>query len=80
MVDKVWPTAKKDLEKTLAQTKKLIAEGEKHLKEFTEKSVEQTRRVSLGIRREKVYYDLGRLVARTAPAKWKTTKKIIGRP
>jgi hypothetical protein len=75
-VDELWPKTKKEWEATLEKTKKLIAQGEEHLKTFSEQSVRKTRQISLSLKREKLYYELGKLVAHTAPVKWKMTKKI----
>jgi len=72
----LWPKTKKELEKALDSTKKAIDTGEKYLKELSEKGIEKTRKISLSLKREKIYYELGRAVAMTAKSKWQDAKEI----
>jgi len=72
----IWPNTKKELEKMMKNAKKMLDKGETHLKDFSEKSVNQTKKISLGLQKEKIYYDLGKVAARTPTGKWKITKKI----
>ena len=37
--NKVWPQTKKELEKGMESTKKMIIEGEKHIKALSQKSI-----------------------------------------
>jgi len=72
----VWPNTKKELEKMMKNAKTMLDKGEAHLKDFSEKSINQTKKISLGLQKEKIYYDLGKTTARTPTSKWKTTKRI----
>ena len=76
VIDKVWPKTKVELEKGLEQAKILLAKGEVHAKDLSKKGVKQTKKMSLRLKKEKVFYDLGKEVARTAANKWTTSKKI----
>lgn len=76
VVDKVWPKTKKELEKAIKNAKKYLAKGEEYFTEISEKGVKQTKRLCLGLKKEKLCHDLGKAVAVTAAAKWKTNKKI----
>ncbi len=76
VVDKVWPKTKKELEKAIESAKKYLVKGEGYLKDVSEKGIEQTKKMSLSLKREKLYRDLGKVAADTAMTKWKTTKKI----
>jgi len=74
--DKVWPQAKKELDKGVKNAKKMLAKSEKYLKELSEKGVAQTKKVSLSIKREKAYYDLGKAISAVPSTKWKDSRKI----
>jgi len=54
----------------------MIDKGEKYLKNVSEKGAQQTKKLSLSLNREKLYYDLGKLVSRTPKTKWKSNQKI----
>lgn len=76
IIENAWPKTKKELEKTINNAKGLIEKGEQHLREVSEKSVANAKKLSLGLKREKLYYNLGKLASSTAQAKLATTKKI----
>jgi len=76
VVDKLWPQAKKELDKGVKNAKKMLAKSEKYLKELSEKGVAQTKKLSLSIKREKAYYDLGKAVSAVSSTKWKVSRKI----
>lgn len=73
---KHWPNTKKELEKGIDNAKKMLSTGEKHVRQFSEKSAERTRKIALQVKRERLVYDLGKTIAKTAKNKWNTTKKI----
>ena len=75
-VDKLWPKTKKELEKALKSTKKMIDKGEKYLKAGYEKGLENTKILSLNIKKEKLYYDLGRQVGHIPKTKWGSSSKV----
>lgn len=76
VVDKLWPKTKKELESAICNAKKFMVKSEKYLKSVSEKGVKETKKLSLGLKKEKIFYDLGKAVVKTAPARWKTDKKI----
>lgn len=73
---KLWARTKKDLDKALEETTSLIKKGEQHLKEMSEKSKERLELMSLKLKRENLYYKLGKAVASTSKSKWLENKKI----
>ncbi len=74
--EKHWPRAKKELEKGIDNAKKMLSAGEKHLRQFSEKSAEKTRKITLQVKKERLIYDLGKTLSATAKNKWSTSKKI----
>jgi len=74
--DNLWPQAKKEVDKGVERAKKMLAQSEKYLKKLSEKGAAQTKKLSLSIKREKAYYDLGKAVSAAPSTKWKTTCKI----
>ncbi len=77
VVERLWPKAKKELDKGVKNAKKMLIQSEKYLKVLSEKSAIQTKKISLSLKREKAYYDLGKAIASTATTKWKTNRKVI---
>ena len=75
-MDKIWPKTRKELEKALKNTKKLIVKGEKQVKTLSEKGAEQTKKLSLSLKKEKLCYDLGKVVANMPQNKWVKSKKV----
>jgi len=76
VIEKVWPKTKKELEKAIESAKKMLIKGEEHLKDFSEKGIEKTKKMSLSLKKEKLYYDLGKTIAATAASKWANDKKV----
>ncbi len=76
VAEKIWPMTKQELEKGIDNAKKMMVKGEKYLKSVSEKSINQTKKLSLSLRKEKLYYDLGKTVASMAATKFKSSKKI----
>ena len=74
--DKVWPKAKKELDKGVKNARKMLVKSEKYLKELSEKGAAQTKKLSLSLKREKAYYDLGKAVSALPTTKWKTDRKV----
>ena len=75
-VDNLWPKTRKELEKAIEETKKVIARGESYIKAVSARSVDKTRKISLSMKREKLYYILGKNIAKTPKSKWNSDKKI----
>ena len=75
VINEVWPKARKELEKIAKETKVLINKGEKEMVKITDKSVRGIKSVELQLKKEKLYYDLGKLIAQKSPKSWSETKK-----
>ncbi len=75
-VDRLWPKAKKELDKGMRNAKKMLATSETYLKKLSVKGAAETKKISLSLKREKAYYDLGKATASVAVTKWKTSRKI----
>ncbi len=76
IAEKVWPKTKKELEKGMKSAKEMLNKGEKYLKDVSDKGREKTKKLSLTLRREKLFYDLGKAAATTVKTKWNSSKKI----
>jgi len=74
--EKVWPKTRKELESVLKNTKGMIDKGEKYLKNVSDKGAQKTKKLSLSLNREKLYYDLGKLVSKTPKTRWNSNQKI----
>ncbi|HDI46148.1 MAG TPA: hypothetical protein ENF60_02315 [Candidatus Omnitrophica bacterium] len=72
----IWKRTKKDLEAVVSETSKLIKKGEKQVKEISERSRLKLEIMNLKLKREKLYYTLGKSIAGTSPSKWSQNKKI----
>lgn len=66
------------VEKAIETTKETFRKGEDYLKEVSEKGVKETKKISLGLKREKLCYELGKTVAETPKTKWQSSKEIDG--
>jgi len=75
-ISQVWTRTKKDLDSALDETARLLKSGERHLKGISEKSREKLELMSLKIKRENLYYKIGKTVALTQKSKWPESKKI----
>ncbi|MCF7872855.1 MAG: hypothetical protein K9L80_01440 [Candidatus Omnitrophica bacterium] len=73
---KHWPHARKELEKGIDNAKKMLSTGEKQIRQLSERGAERTRKIALQVKKERLIYDLGKTIAKTAKNKWNTTKKI----
>ncbi|MDD3296831.1 MAG: hypothetical protein PHU64_05670 [Candidatus Omnitrophica bacterium] len=76
VVEKIWPKTQVELEKAIKNAKKLLNSGEKYLKDVSEIGKKNTQKISMNIKREKLCYDLGKLISSTSQSKWATDKKI----
>lgn len=63
IINDLWPKAKKELEVALDTSKVLLKKGESYLKDLSDKSVKEAKKLSLNLSREKLYYDLGKVIA-----------------
>ncbi len=72
----IWKRTRKDLDAVVSETSKLIKKGEKQVKEISEKSRLKLEIMNLKLKREKLYYTLGKSIAGISPSKWTQNKKI----
>ncbi len=72
----IWKLTRDEFDTAMDETSKLIKKGEEHVKSFSGKSKEKLELISAKLRRENLYYQLGKAVSSTAKAKWKDSKKI----
>jgi hypothetical protein len=76
IVHKVWPKTKKELESALKNTKTMLTKGEAYIKDVSEKGVKNTKKMSLSLKKEKLYYTFGKLAINTPKANWDTNKRM----
>ena len=76
ILTKLWQTSQKDFEKITKETSKLLKKGEEALKEVSQKSKEKLELVSLTLKRERLYYRLGKLITTLPKSSWEKSKKI----
>ncbi len=76
VAEKIWPKTKKELEKAIDNARKIIDKGEDYLKVVSEKSIAKTRKLSLGLQKEKLYYALGKALLSVPKSRWSKDKKI----
>ncbi|MCK4518812.1 MAG: hypothetical protein KAU12_01710 [Candidatus Omnitrophica bacterium] len=76
-IDTLWETSKKDLEKIMKNAERLAKEGERYIKDKSEKGKKQLEIAALSLQREKLYYELGKVLAKTPKSKWAITKKAL---
>lgn len=79
VIDRLWPRAKKDLEKGIQDARILIDKGEQHVIAMTDRGAQNVRAIALHMKREKLCYELGKSVSKVSPKRWSETKKIVAR-
>ena len=75
-IDSLWKSAKKDLEKVLKDTTRLIKKGEDYIKDFSEKGKDKLEKLTLSLQREKLYYELGKIISNLPKKRWTENKRI----
>ncbi|MDD4294026.1 MAG: hypothetical protein PHP69_00760 [Candidatus Omnitrophica bacterium] len=76
LINDNWPKTKKEFERVLKTTMQLLSQGETYLKEVSEKGLKETKKISLKLKKEKMYYELGKLVAKTPQSKLGNNQNI----
>lgn len=74
--DHLWKEAKKDMEKFLTDTSRLIKQGEVQLKDASEKGREKMEKMGYALRKERLYYELGKKTASLPRSQWENNKRI----
>jgi len=72
----IWPKTRKELEKALNTSKTAIDQGEKYIKTLSEKGIENAKKIVVSFKKEKLYYELGRVIAATHKSKWHESDTI----
>jgi len=75
-IDSLWRSAKKDLEKVLKDTTKLMKKGEEYIKDLSEKGKDKLEKLTLSLQREKLYYELGKAISNLPKKRWTENKRI----
>jgi len=65
-----WPKTKKGIGIAINSTKKVIDSGEQYIKKLSLQGINKTKEISLSLKREKLYYKLGRLIIVTPNHEW----------
>ena len=76
-VDKLWKVSKNDLDKVVKEAEIWIKKGERYIKDQSEKGKKQLERAALALQREKLYYELGKAIAKLPKTKWAVNIKSI---
>lgn len=77
-IDKVWPRTKVELEKAARTTKLLIDRGEVEVRKVSKQGFREVKKLSLTLKKDALYFRLGKSVATTAAEEWGTNRKIHG--
>lgn len=75
-INKLWESTKKDLEKALKDTNNLVKKGEGYIKDVSEKGKEKLEAMRLTLKKEKLYYELGKTVSSLPKSRWVKNKKV----
>lgn len=75
-IEKVWAKTRKDFDKIIANTQKAIEKGEEYAKQISQKSSIQIKKISLNLKKEKLYYNLGKTISSLPPSRWQENKKV----
>jgi len=75
-IHSLWKSTKKDLDKIIKDTTKLVKKGEEYIKDISEKGKERLESLSLFLQRERLYYQLGKKISSTSSRRWGKDKKI----
>lgn len=76
-VEKLWKDHKKDVDSIIKNTQKLTKQGERYIKDTSEKGRIQFEIMTLSLQKEKLIYELGKIIARLPKNKWAKSKKPI---
>ena len=73
----LWKSTKKDLDKALNETAHLVKKGEEYIKDISEIGKEKLELLTASLRRERLYYDLGKTVANRKKISDKKTQAML---
>ena len=72
----LWKSSKKDFEKMTKETSVLLKKGEEALKDVSQKSHDTLEAISATLKKEKLFYELGKCSSAMPKSKWSKNKKI----
>ena len=72
----LWKASRKEFDKMTQETGKLFKKGEKALTDASQKSKETLEGINAAILREKLYYQLGKVLAGMSKSKWAKSRKV----
>jgi predicted nucleic acid-binding Zn-ribbon protein len=75
-IDRLWKVTKKDLEKASKETTELIKKGEEYIKDISERGRKKLEMMGFALKREKLYYELGKTISGLSKGRWLKSKKI----
>ncbi len=67
---------KKELDSAVSNVKKFMNRSEAYLKKVSIKGVKETKKFSLGLKKEKAFHDLGKAVSSISPSRWPIDEKV----
>jgi hypothetical protein len=73
---KLWENSLKEYDKMTNKTSKLLKTGEKNLKTASHSSKQKLEIINLTIKKEKLYYQLGKAAAKQPKNRWAKSLKI----
>ncbi|MBU3958645.1 MAG: hypothetical protein KKH29_06250 [Candidatus Omnitrophica bacterium] len=76
-INKLWKTGKKDFSKIMKDTSVLVKKGEAQIKEVSRDAEKNLEVIVLSLRREKLYYELGKTLSNVSQGNWASSKKAI---
>ena len=77
-VDKLWKMGKKELDKVLKDTTRLINKGESRIRKISKEAEKNMEVMVLSLQKKKMSYELGKSLAGLPRNKWADSKKIDG--
>ena len=72
---KLWKASQKEFKHLTKETSKLLKKGEKQLRKVSAESQKKMEFINATLKREKLYYQLGRTLGSSSTANWKRSKK-----
>ena len=75
-INKLWKMGKKELDKVLKDTTRLIDKGESHIKKMSKEAERNMEIMLLSLQKKKLSYELGKSLASLPKNKWSDSKKI----
>ena len=74
-MDIIWKKTRRDIDKLMKEADVMMKKGEKHLKDISGKGKNNLDVLNLTLQREKLYYELGKVVAQISQSKDVDVKK-----